>query len=196
MNKFKKPNTANTVSWNPPKKIEKTVTFCNHCQFMKVYRENKPDTCNWLMVCDFTDEFGRTPEGNPFILRKWQDKNFGMNPIPSNCPLEDLVKECDHKHKKRPKPPKPEEPDEPTETGIKFDIYILATLGVEFDDDSELEVINIESKVAVFFNDEDGVFEFVEPTSFTFETITTLDGVEQYHTLVALLKDEWVFEIA
>jgi hypothetical protein len=88
----------------PAKKIEKTVTFCNHCQYAKTYRENKPDTCNWLMVCDYVDNFGRQPENVPFILRKGQDKNFNLNAIPDNCPLEDFTEQT----VKPPRPPKPE----------------------------------------------------------------------------------------
>jgi len=54
MSKFRKRPTV--VIPTQTKKIEKTVTFCNHCQFMRIYRENKPDTANWLMVCDYVDE--------------------------------------------------------------------------------------------------------------------------------------------
>jgi hypothetical protein len=188
MNKFRKIPTV--VIPTQTKKIEKTVTFCNHCQFMRIYRENKPDTANWLMVCDYVDELGRQPEGNPFILRKGTDRNFGMNAIPSNCPLENYIRECEHK--KRPRPPKPEEP-EIEETGIVFDAEQLELLQIVFDND-EFEVTNIESLSAVTFVD--GRFEFVEPTGFTFDVIGEINGVEEYYTITASSVEEgWEFTL-
>jgi len=97
MMKFQKPGLN-----VPVKKIEKTVTYCNHCQFPKVYKENKPDTVNWMYVCDFVNEFNRQPEGVPFVLRKGTGKNFPLILIPDNCPLENY-------DRKRVKPEKPEE---------------------------------------------------------------------------------------